>query len=450
MRCSYRTEFTVPFRVALAVAVVFPLATLTVPAQAQPNATHQLATFVAVRIASARTKPNVIVKRKGDKTTNEQEGAKKPSLQDEGQPATSNVRGGQYPRIHSDLRVTFQVNAPTAQKVQVQPGGDENGLGKGPFDMVRNDKGIWTVTTPPAVPGLHYYWLLVDGVPVNDPSSETYFGYGKPTSAVEVPEQGVDFYEPKNVPHGEVRIRWYLSKVTGQWRRAYVYTPPEYDKSGNVRYPVLYLQHGAGEDERGWTSQGRANFILDNLIAAGKALPMIVVMDSGYAIKAGAASAPQPGQPFFQAQTAGFEEVVLNDLIPLIDGTYRTRADRDHRAMAGLSMGGFQALQIALGHLDTFAYIGAFSSPPGAGVFNPKTTFNGVFSDPAAFNAKVRLLWLGAGTGETRFHERAKAMHEDLNKAGIKHVFVSSPGTAHEWQTWRRALHDFAPRLFRD
>jgi enterochelin esterase-like enzyme len=177
---------------------------------------------------------------------------------------------------------------------------------------------------------------------------------------------------------------------------------------------------------------------------------MIVVMDSGYAVKAGASSAAQPGQPFFVAQTVGFEDVVLSDLIPLIDRTYRTRADRDHRAMAGLSMGGFQTLQITLGHLDTFAYIGAFSSPPIGGPFDPKTAYNGVFGDPATFNAKVRLLWLGAGTAETMFHERAKAMHEALDRAGIKNVFVASPGTAHEWQTWRRALHDFAPRLFRE
>jgi enterochelin esterase-like enzyme len=366
---------------------------------------------------------------------------------DEGQPASSNVRGAQYPRVHPDLRVTFRVTAPGAQKVQLQPGGGENGLGNGPFDMVRGEGGVWTVTTPPAVPGFHYYWLLVDGVPVNDPSSETYFGYGKPTSGVEVPEKGIDFYDAREVPHGEVRIRWYHSKVADQWRRAFVYTPPEYDAQPRARYPVLYLQHGAGEDERGWTTQGRANFILDNLISAGKARPMIVVMDSGYAMKAGAEAAPQPGQPAFRAQTAGFEEVLLNDLIPLIDSTYRTKADREHRALAGLSMGGMQTLQIAPAHLERFAYIGAFSAPSRG--FDPATASGGAYRDAAAFNRRVRLLWLGAGTGETAIHASVMEMHGALERAGIQHVFVESPGTAHEWQTWRRALYDFAPRLFR-
>lgn len=370
---------------------------------------------------------------------------------DDGQTAASSVRGALYPRIHADLRVTFRLTAPEARKVQLQPGGADNGLGKGPFEMARGEGGVWTLTIPPAVPGFHYYWFLVDGVAVNDPASETYFGWGKPTSGVEVPEKNVDFYDVKDVPHGDVRIRSYYSKVTGKWRRAYVYTPPGYDTQTRTRYPVLYLQHGAGEDERGWTNQGRANFILDNLIAAKKARPMLVVMDNGYATRAdSAASAAPPGQPNFQAQIAAFEEVVLNDLIPMIDRTYRTRTEREHRAMAGLSMGGFQTLQIALTHLDRFAYIGAFSAPPIGGALDANTAYNGVFRNATDFNARVRLLWLGAGTAEPMFHDRAKAMQEALEKAGIKSVFVASPGTAHEWQTWRRALHDFAPRLFRD
>jgi enterochelin esterase-like enzyme len=363
---------------------------------------------------------------------------------DQGQPATTNVLGALYPRIQPDLGVTFRVKAPDARKVQVQGG---EGLGKSPFDMVRGEGGFWTVTTPPAVPGFHYYWLLVDGVAVNDPASETFFGYGKPTSGVEVPEKGVDFYDPKDVPHGEVRARWYRSAVTGQWRRAYVYTPPDYDAPGRPRYPVLYLQHGAGEDERGWTAQGRMNFILDNLIAAGKARPMLVVMDRGYATRTGAPAAQAKGGPF--GPGSAFEDVVLKDLIPLIDATYRTLPDRQHRAMAGLSMGGAQTLQIALRHLDQFAYIGSFS---GAlfGTFDAKTSYGGAFADPAAFNAKVRLLWLGAGSGEPRFAKSARILHETLDRSGIKSVYIESPGTGHEWQTWRRALYDFAPRLFRE
>ncbi len=309
--------------------------------------------------------------------------------QDDSRPASSNVRGTEYPRVHPDLSVTFRLKAPAAQKVQMQPGGNDNGLGKGPFDLTKGEDGTWTVTTPPAVPGFHYYWLLVDGVAVNDPASETYFGWGKQTSGVEVPEKGIDFYDVKDVPHGQVRAFWYHSKVTGTPRRAFVYCPPGYDANTAKRYPVLYLQHGAGEDERGWSTQGRMNFILDNLIAAGKARPMIVVMDQGYAAKAGA---KQPGQ-----QPSAFEEVVLGDLIPAIDAEYRTLADREHRAIAGLSMGAGQALQIGLTHLDKFSCVGAFSGA--SRKFDAQTSYGGALKDVAEFNKKVRLLWIGAGTG---------------------------------------------------
>jgi enterochelin esterase family protein len=214
---------------------------------------------------------------------------------------------------------------------------------------------------------------------------------------------------------------------------------------------VLYLQHGAGEDERGWTAQGRANFILDNLIAAGKAVPMIVVMGSGYAEEAGAAptaaSGGRPVPPRFDFR--GFEKVLLGELIPKVDTTYRTKADPEHRALAGLSMGAMQALRIAPAHPGTFASIGAFSPPP-IDNFDAKTAADGAFSDPAAFRAKVCLLWLGPGTGEARFLDAVRRMHEGLAGAGIRHVVFESPGTAHEWQTWRRSLHDFAPRLFRE
>jgi enterochelin esterase-like enzyme len=368
---------------------------------------------------------------------------------DDTKPATTNVPRAEYPRIHPDNRVSFRLSAPDARSVKVQPGGADNGLGKGPYEMAKSSEGTWTVTAPPAVPGFHYYWLVVDGVAVNDPGSETFFCYGKPTSGVEVPEPGVGFYDAKDVPHGEARALWYHSKVTGSLRRAMVYTPPGYDADASKRYPVLYLQHGAGEDERGWTAQGRANFILDNLIADAKAAPMIVVMDNGYAEKAGTtpAQAGQPRPPRFGIRA--FEEVLLGELIPKVDATYRTKADREHRAMAGLSMGAMQTPQIAPVHADTFAYIGAFSTPP-IGTFDPKTAANGAFRDTAAFHAKVRLLWIGAGTGEERFLVAAQKMHESLGGAGIKHVIFESPGTAHEWQTWRRSLHDFAPRLFRD
>jgi enterochelin esterase family protein len=371
-------------------------------------------------------------------------GATQHASKDDAKPASSNVPRAAHPRVHADRRVTFRLAASGARKVQLQPGGSDNGLGKGPLDMTLGDDGNWTVTTAPAVPGFHYYWFLVDGAACNDPGSETYYGYGKQTSGVEVPESGVDFYDAKDVPHGELRARWYHSKVTGATRRAFVYTPPGYDANTGTRYPVLYLQHGAGEDERGWSTQGRANFILDNLIAAGKAMPMIVVMDNGYA------TAPGTGRRDpLRFDHRGLEAVLMGELIPLVDATYRTIADRDHRAMAGLSMGAWQTLWIAPKHLDTFSYIGSFSVPPPSGGFDPMS-YGGAFKDVAAFNEKVHLLWLGAGTGEADFATAVQTMHRVLERVGVKHVVFESPGTAHEWQTWRRSLYDFAPRLFRD
>jgi enterochelin esterase family protein len=257
----------------------------------------------------------------------------------------------------------------------------------------------------------------------------------------------------KDVPHGEVRARWYYSKVTASWRRANVYTPPDYDRNVKMRYPVLYLQHGSGESERGWTSQGRANFILDNLIAARKAEPMIVVMENGMvAMRPGAAPPAPPaaagGRPAGPPRrNEAFGDVVIQDLIPMIDATYRTRPDSAHRAIAGLSMGAGQATQIGLTHVDTFGYVGAFS---GGGIrnFDLKTSYDGVFADPASFNKKVRLFWMGAGTAEARAMA-GKTTIEAMNKAGIQAVWFEAPGTSHEWETWRKCLYDFAPRLFR-
>jgi enterochelin esterase-like enzyme len=366
---------------------------------------------------------------------------------DEAKPASTNIGNAAYPRVHLDRRVTFRLQAPDAKKVQVFT---NYGLGSGgPWDMTRGEDGFWTLTSPPVVPGFHYYALIVDGVRVNDPASDTFFGTGRPTSGLEIPEAGVDFYHAKDVPHGEVRSRWYKSTVTGQTRLIMVYTPPGYDAGREKRYPVLYLQHGGGEDETGWTRQGHANFILDNLIAAGKAKPMIVVMEKGYATRAGAAAVPAasggPGRFDFSA----FEDVVLKDLIPMIDSTYRTIPHRDQRAIAGLSMGAGQAMRIGLTHLDIFSAVGAFSG--GAGNADPKAAFGGVFADPEGFDKKVSLLYLHCGTVglDARIRGGSKALSEALQKAGAKNlVFRDAPGLGHEWQTWRYALYDFAPRLF--
>ena len=386
---------------------------------------------------------------------------------DESKPASSNLMNAQYPRVYPDGRATFRLSAPNATKVQVA-----GAITPTPLDMTKGGDGTWTVTTPPAVPGFHYYWFVVDGLQVNDPSSDAFFGYSRPTSGIEIPTPGEDFYFPKDVPHGDVRMTWYLSKTTGEWRRAMVYTPPGYDTNVRTRYPVLYLQHGAGEDETGWTKQGHANFILDNLLAANKAKPMIVVMDKGYAYRPGERPAGRgagPGAPP-GAQAAGrgaapgggrggggvggngllaastFESVVIDDLIPTVDRTFRTLSDRDHRALAGLSMGSMQAMQISLRNLDKFSWIGFFSGATVSGDLD--TAYNGVFKNSAEFNKRVHLLWIGAGTAETRLMDSLKASDELLTKRGVKHVIFTSPETAHEWHTWRRHLLDFAPRLF--
>ncbi|HEX3950842.1 MAG TPA: alpha/beta hydrolase-fold protein [Steroidobacteraceae bacterium] len=381
-----------------------------------------------------------------------------------GMAASSNVPGAETPSIQPDRSITFSLKAPSAASMQLA-GGD--GLGAGPFPMTKGADGIWSVTTPPSVPGFHYYWFVLDGVSVNDPASETYFGYGKETSGVEVPEAGADYYAIANVPHGEVRARWYFSKTTGLWRRAMVYTPPDYDKHATTRYPVLILQHGSGEDETGWTRQGRAQFILDNLIAAGKARPMIVVMDRGYAMRSGTTTAAGGSSAWLQNLNeafSAFEDVVIHDLIPTIDGSYRTIPDREHRAMAGLSMGGMQTMFITLQHLDLFAYIASLSGPIvpalhagnltggdiGAMQFDTKTAYGGAFADPSAFNKRVKLLWFGVGTAESeQFRTGIGGAVDALRTAGVRLEFYESQGTAHEWQTWRRDLREFAPRLFR-
>jgi enterochelin esterase-like enzyme len=379
---------------------------------------------------------------------------------DDSKPAATNISGSEYPRVHADSSVSFRLYAPDAKTVQVQ-------LGK-KYDMVRGDDGTWTVTVPPQVVGFHYYYMIVDGVQVSDPASETYFGVGRDSSGIEIPEAGVTYYSVQDVPHGVVRNQRYFSKVTGAWRRCFIYTPPGYDTSGNTRYPVLYLLHGGGEDERGWFIQGKADLILDNLIAAGKAKPMIIVADTMSARKPGeAAGMPMSGQPggpppaangmllggagrppaqrrmnFPANFGATYVELMLTDLIPMIDSTYRTVPDRDHRAMAGLSMGGLQTFQTTLSHLDTFAYIGGFSPGLMDAAWAP------VYADPAAFNKQVKVLFLGTGSVEAAGNPNIVNLHEALDKAGVHNVFYISPGTAHEWLSWRRDLHEFAPLLF--
>jgi para-nitrobenzyl esterase len=372
------------------------------------------------------------------------EGVRASSIED-AKPATTNVMGASYPRVLPDHSIAFQFKSADAQTVDVDITGRK-------FAMTRGNDSVWSVVTPPLVEGFHYYALDVNGIRMNDPSSHTYFGTGKDTSGVEVPENGVDYSLAKNVPHGDVRIRSYQSKITGQWRRCFVYTPPDYDANGSARYPVLYLQHGSGEDETGWIFQGHANLILDNLIAEKHAVPMMIVMDNGYASVPAGPFGPAPSGP--AADIGAFEDVMIKEVIPMIDASFRTIPDRNHRAMAGLSMGANQALHLATGHLDTFAYMAGFSGTMNGlstEALDPATAFDGRFKDGVAFNDNVKLLWLGLGTQEPNpFPASVGAFRAMLDKAGIKYIYFSSPGTAHEWLTWRRDLNDFAPRLFHD
>lgn len=384
--------------------------------------------------------------------------------QDECKPSTLNIPGAPYPCVYPDRRVMFRVAAPDAQKVQVRLGGTH--------DMTRGQDGLWTVTIPPQVIGFHYYSLVVDGSVVADPATRTFFGSGWDNSGIEIPESDADYYSIKDVPHGQVSQRWYYSKVTGKWRRCFVYMPPDYESSG-TRYPVLYLLHGWGENEEDWSKQGHADLILDNLIAGRKAKPMLIVMDNLNAVKPGedaslyaarsiiarrsmedvaTANAPRTAQSgvrsgFPASFGATFTEMLLTDLIPMIEHTYRVLPGRDNRAMAGLSMGGMQSFQTVLGNLDKFSYLGGFSGSSGSrGGFDPKTSNNGVFADAAAFNKKMNFLFLGIGSVEG---PNTKKFSEELTEAGIHNTYFESPGTAHEWLTWRRCLNDFAPHLFK-
>jgi enterochelin esterase-like enzyme len=375
---------------------------------------------------------------------------------DDWKASAANIAGQEFPKINSERRAQFRIKAPDAKDVSVN-------IGK-PLTVKKSDDGVWTITTSPLDVGFHFYRLQIDGASVADPASEIFRGGGGGglSSGVEVPT-GEDFYELKDVPHGEVRERWYFSKTTQGWRRIFVYTPPDYEQNTSARFPVLYLQHGGGEDERGWPVQGRVNQIMDNLIAEKKAQPMLIVMERGSARKPGEQpmsmrppqsqqgtnAAPRGGPPRdFSRMFGTLGEVFINDLIPMIDKTYRTKAVQSHRAMAGLSMGGMQTRGITLAHLDKFSHIGVFS---GGSIAVTNIT------DMAAFKEKVKLVFVSYGSrelgnrggGRGGFGGDPKANVEALKQAGINAVFYVSPETAHEWHTWRRSLREFAPLLFK-
>jgi enterochelin esterase-like enzyme len=399
---------------------------------------------------------------------------------DDWKPATSNQQGKQYPQVNSEGRVRERVVAPQAQSVQLDLGGVK-------YPLTKGDDGAWIGDSKPQDEGFHYYQIIVDGAQVPDPNSLYYYGASRWGSGIEIPAQDQDFYALKNVPHGQLREVHYFAKSSNSIRHCFVYTPPDYDKDANKRYPVLYLQHGAGENETGWGNQGHANLILDNLIAEGKAKPFIIVMENGGGIggpggrrggppagnaptnqpraTASASAVPAdatngaaargPGGPggrggFGGFNFSAFERVLIDDLIPYIDANYRTMADQPHRAMAGLSMGGMQTRTITLAHLDTFSHIGIFS---GGSISTNDIT------DMAGFKQKVKVVFVSYGSrelggnrggGREGFGGDPKVNTDALKEAGINGHFYVSPETAHEWQSWRRSLHEFTPLLFQN
>lgn len=353
-------------------------------------------------------------------------------------PASTNQSGREYPQVNSEGCVRARIEAPDADAVLLDIGGVK-------YPMNKGEDGVWVGDSAHQDEGFHYYQLVVDGARVPDPGSLYFYGASRWGSGVEVPANDQDFYALKNVPHGQIRQCLYFSKVTNNMRRCFVYTPPEYDKDVAKRYPVLYLQHGGGEDETGWGNQGHANLIMDNLIAERKAKPFIIVMDNGTWTMPGQAR-PRRGQggawpPAGWADT--FKKTLLEDIIPMIDTNFRTLADQPHRAMAGLSMGGMQTNAIAMENLDVFSYIGIFS---GGTVGDPATAHNGVMSNAEEFNKKVKLIFESCGSRENPDGVRSNV--EQLKAAGIHAISYVSPDTAHEWQTWRRSLYQFAQHLF--
>jgi enterochelin esterase-like enzyme len=360
-------------------------------------------------------------------------------------PASTNQPGKLYPQVNSEGRVRASISAPEAQKAQLD-------ISAVKYDLIRDENGVWTGDSDPQDEGFHYYQLWIDGAAVPDPGSLYFYGASRWGSGIEIPAKDQDFFALKNLPHGQIRQNLYFSKITEKWRRCFVYTPPDYEKNNAVRYPVLYLQHGMGEDETGWANQGKANLILDNLIAEKKAVPMIIVMDNGYASRP-SGSSQSAGIPVRRpTDFSVFEEVLIKEIIPMIDATYRTIADREHRAMAGLSMGANQTIRITMNNLNIFSHIGGFSGTsnfPNSAEIDRETFMNGIFKDGEALYKTIKLFWLGMGTKEPDpFPGSIGAFCAMLDKAGIKYIYYESVGTAHEWHTWRRCLYEFAPLLF--
>ena len=350
-----------------------------------------------------------------------------------GTPAATNVRSAGYPQILPDNRVIFRIKAPDAQKVQID-------LVK-KYDLVKDTGGYWGVTTDSISEGFHYYSLLIDGVALADPASETFYGMGRMASGIEIPFRGGGYYAVKDVPHGDIRIKRYYSATTNTWRRLFIYTPPGYDVTTSEKYPVLYLLHGGGEDERGWATQGRTDLILDNLIAEKKAKPMLVVMMDGN-FSTGIAG-------FNEQALKAFESELKQNVIPFIDQNYRAATDASSRALAGLSMGGLQTLYAGIKNTNLFAYLGVFSS----GWWNNQPALAGpqyefMKDNAATINNNLKRFWIAMGGKEDIAYNNCKIMLSKFDEMNIKYQYSEYPG-GHTWPVWRNNLYNFAQELFK-
>ncbi len=349
--------------------------------------------------------------------------------------AETTIPGNEFPKVDSERRAYVRLFAPQAKRVELDICGKT-------YDMQRDEKGVWTGVSDPLVVGFHYYFLKVDGVSVVDPATETFFGCCRQSGGIEIPEgtEG-DYYRPHlGVAHGQVRSIYYYAKATGEWRHAMVYTPALYETKVKQRFPVLYLQHGMGEDETSWSKQGHMQHIMDNLIAQGEAVPMIVVMESGDVKAPFRGGDNRAGRSQYGAT---FYRIMTEDLIPYIDTNFRTLSDREHRAMAGLSWGGHQTFDLVMANMDKFAWMGGFSGAIFG--FDIDKTYDGAFKNADEFNKKIHYLFLSCGSEE---NFGTGNLVNTLRDAGINVDYYVSPGTHHEWLTWRRSLRQFVPHLF--
>ncbi len=353
-------------------------------------------------------------------------------VDNKGKSAITNVRRAEYPKILPDSRAVFRIKAPDAKKMQID-------LGK-MYDMVKKNDGFWEVTTEPLGEGFHYYSLVIDGVAVADPASETFYGMGRMASGIEVPFEGDDYYAIKDVPHGDIRIKRYYSNILSNWRNFYMYTPPGYDQNVDVKYPVLYILHGGGEDQRGWAVQGKTDLIIDNLIAENKAVPMIVVMIDGNISMGG----------FGMEALTAFENELISQVIPFVEKNYRIKENAHNRALAGLSMGGLQTLHAGVHNTDKFAYLGVFSSgwwTNQPALSDPQYEFMKQHTDK--INKNLKQFWISMGGKEDIAWENCQVMMKKFDEMNISYTYSEYPG-GHTWPVWRNNLYNFAQLLFKE